>query len=245
MAPTRVLLVDDDEISREVLATLIEAEGYEVESATSGDGALRRLQDLTSPPDVVLTDMQMPGTRGRELATRLRSICGARTTLLAMSGSRSDEAAAFDGFLQKPFSMADLNSIISGVTTHKTAKNTGTKGVGTTEVLDESIYRKLASSMPPDRLSAMYELCLADIDLRVERMRQALASADHEEARRQAHALRGGCGMVGAAELQKLAMSLEEKGFHGDDVASLDEIVTACQRLRRMLVEHEIIQKHQ
>jgi CheY-like chemotaxis protein len=236
--PLQVLVVDDDEISREVLATLIQAEGYEVETVTSGDGALRRLREFEGRPDIVLTDMQMPGTRGRELAEALRDICGGATVLLAMSGSRSDEAAAFDGFLEKPFSMADLNRMI-----HGTRVQVKTETSGPNTVLDDTVFQKLAASMRPDRLATMYELCLTDINQRIEHIRQAMEESDTEELRRQAHALRGGCGMVGATELQKLAMSLEEKGFRSDDVASLDEIVKAAQRLRRMLVEHEIIHK--
>ena len=104
--PARVLVVDDDALSREVFALLLQDAGYAVETADSGDAALLYLQ-TAHPPDVVLADLQMPGTAGSELALRLRSLCGPATTLLAMSASEPDNASdqEFDGLLLKPFTM--------------------------------------------------------------------------------------------------------------------------------------------
>jgi len=46
--------------------------------------------------------------------------------------------------------------------------------------------------------------------------------------------------MVGAIELQSLATSMEERGLCDDHIASLDEFMLACERLRRILVAHKI-----
>src|ERR1700678_1041310 len=85
--PVRVLVVDDDAVSREVFALLLRGAGYAVETADSGDAALVHLQTAHPLPDVVLTDLQMPGTSGAELAHQLRKLCGASTKLLVMSAS--------------------------------------------------------------------------------------------------------------------------------------------------------------
>jgi HPt (histidine-containing phosphotransfer) domain-containing protein len=72
-------------------------------------------------------------------------------------------------------------------------------------------------------------------------MEMRLAATDGDDAayRREAHAIKGGCGMVGASELQNLAASLETRGLNDTDyVSSLDEFTLACERLRRMLVAH-------
>src|SRR5947209_3858709 len=99
-SPTGVLLIDDDAMSRELLAMLLEAEGYAVNAAESGDAALAMLQTM-QPPAVILTDMQMPGSTPVQLAGRLRRACGRSTRLLAMSGSQPSAAtlARYDGFL--------------------------------------------------------------------------------------------------------------------------------------------------
>jgi CheY-like chemotaxis protein len=73
--PESILLIDDDVISREVLATLLEMQGFRVESAEHGAQALDLLQRSTAQPEVILMDAQMPGLSGAELIQALRSAC--------------------------------------------------------------------------------------------------------------------------------------------------------------------------
>ena len=228
----RVLVVDDDEVSREVLSVLLGSDGYAVETADSGDDALARLNDVAlALPGVVLVDMQMPGTRGGELARQLRGACGRGTILLAMSGSlpEDEEKRGFDGFLLKPFSMEQLRAAIDGGSV--TAPDDDGAGV-----LNEAVYRKLAGSMSEPQLEKLYALCLDDAEKRISEMRRAAARQDDAAYRREAHAIKGGCGMVGAPEMQSLATAMETKGIEANHVASLDEFLLASKRLRRILV---------
>jgi CheY-like chemotaxis protein len=234
----RVLVVDDDALSREVLAVLLGAE-YAVETADSGDLALLHLQTVGLPPEVVLTDLQMPGTSGNELARQLRGLCGPATRLLAMSASEPDDESdrEFDGFLLKPFTMEALAAAIAGTPRGPTKKPNGTN----TAVLDDAVYRKLAGSMRPSQLEQLYVLSLADAKARLAAMRQSASDGDDAAFRREAHAIKGGCSMVGALELQTLATSMEERGLSDDHVASLNEFIVACERLQGMLIAREII----
>ena len=233
----RILIVDDDELSREVLALLAEDAGYEVDTADSGEAALACVLRLR--PEVVLTDIQMPGIAGDELARQLRGLCGAGTLLLAMSGSELEEGVGreFDGFLLKPFTMETLTAAIDGGLIRVEDRPAAADGV----VLDEGVYAKLAASMRGSQLEELYALCRKDAEVRVERMRLAASGGDDATYRKQAHALKGGCGMVGAVELQRLATSMEERGLRDDDVATLEEFVVASERLRRILVARKSI----
>jgi CheY-like chemotaxis protein len=235
--PVRVLIVDDDELSREVLTLLVEGAGYEVEAVESGDAALVHVQRVSPLPEVVLTDMQMPGTTGDELARRLRGLCGAGTLLLAMSGSELEDGKGleFDGFLLKPFTMETLAGAIFGGSARAEAGFSGAKG----GVLDEGVYGKLSDSMRRPQLEQLYALCLKDAEARIGKMRRATSDGDDAAFRKEAHAIKGGSGMVGALELQRLATSMEERGLCDDDVATLDEFIVACERLRRILVARE------
>jgi CheY-like chemotaxis protein len=235
--PVRVLIVDDDELSREVLTLLAEGAGYEVEATESGDAALVHVRQVRPLPEVVLADMQMPGTAGDELARQLRGLCGAGTLLLAMSGSELEDGTGreFDGFLLKPFTMETLAGAISG----GSARGRGVAGGASGAVLDEVVYAKLVASMRRSRLEELYALCLKDAETRVGRMRRATSEGDDAAYRKEAHAIKGGCGMVGAVELQRLATSMEERGLCDDDVATLNEFMVACERLRRILVARE------
>jgi CheY-like chemotaxis protein len=236
--PVRILVVEDDEVSREILELLLHAEGYEVESVDSGDAALAHLQTMQPLPGVVLTDMQMPGTTGDALATRVRDLCGAETLVFGMSASELEdgEGREFDGFLLKPFGMETLSKAIAGG-----RSTVGNEPSGTDDsVLSRIIYEKLAGSMPRPRLEQLYALCLTDAKNRIASMRRAASDGDDGAYRKGAHAIKGGCGMVGAIELQSLATSMEERGLCDDHIASLDEFILACERLRRILVAQEI-----
>jgi len=246
LQPVRILVVDDDALSREVFSLLLQRQGYIAETADSGEAALLHLRAaMDDLPKVVLADMQMPGIAGDELARLLREVCGARTMLLAMSGSDSEEEAKreYDGFLLKPFTMEELAAAIAGgsagVTDGDADRNVTTLGEAVFE-LDEAIYQKLAAAMRKDRLDQLYSLCLGDAERRIAAMRRAAREGDDGAYRREAHVIKGGCGMVGAVELQKLATSMEKQGLGvTNHVATLDEFILGCERLRRILVALE------
>ena len=66
----RILVVDDDAAARAALTGLLGSEGYQVDTAADGQAALERLVEL--PPDVIVTDLDMPGMNGMQLLTELR-----------------------------------------------------------------------------------------------------------------------------------------------------------------------------
>jgi CheY-like chemotaxis protein len=264
--PERILVVDDDSMSRELLAVLLEGEGYVVQSADSGESALTLLSD-SPPPDVILSDINMPGTSGAPLARKFRGICGPATLLLAMSGTRQPESALtpFNGFLLKPFTMdeiADALSVPRQISTATpipirtsappTASNPAVESSLQNQsppelasfaepVLNETIYQKLAGSMPLSQLKELYLLCVNDARKRIDLMRSLVTNHDTDRFVREAHALKGSSGMLGASQLHEMAAELEIRGLdtagahQAQEVNSLDELSAACDRLERML----------
>lgn len=71
MGRERVLVVDDDPIVRNFVQNLLEERGYEVIPASDGNEALRYV--LRDPPDLVLTDLIMPGRDGFQLLHDIKS----------------------------------------------------------------------------------------------------------------------------------------------------------------------------
>lgn len=67
-----VLVVDDDQLILELASSVFEAEGMEVHRASSGEEALRKLQDRKFV--MMVTDLNMPGMNGLELAGKARQI---------------------------------------------------------------------------------------------------------------------------------------------------------------------------
>ena len=240
----RVLVVDDDALSRDVLALLLEHAGYVVATADSGDAAVRHLSATPAPPpDVVLADIQMPGLTGNALAHALRQLCGTSTLLLAMSGSRPYEEVIreFDGLLLKPFTVEELAAAITEKSSFAdTLDEMNHQGL---DPLDEHICEKLAVSMRRGRLQQLYALCLRDTEERIARMRKIASNGDDVAFRKEAHAIKGGAGMVGAIELQMLAATMEQDGIHANHIASLDGLTFALERLRRILMARNIIEE--
>ena len=226
-----LLIIDDDELSREVLELLALQAGYTCTTAESGPAALEHLTALSTPTQIALTDMQMPGITGQSLARLLRLACGPAAILLAMSGSQppADSLQGFDGFLLKPFTMEDLSAAVAGIsrTPHQPTE---------VVVLNQAIYAGFAASMPAAQVHALYTMCVDDADKRLATLEAAADARDADAYTRAAHAIKGGCGMVGATELAALAGAMETNGLpEVGNKAPFAEFMAASARLRRML----------
>lgn len=88
---TRVLVIDDMPDLRLMLRTAIEAAGWEVEEASSGEEALESFR--RSPPSIVVVDYRMPGLSGSEVARTLRDE-GFRGPLIVYSAYLTPEVEA-------------------------------------------------------------------------------------------------------------------------------------------------------
>jgi CheY-like chemotaxis protein/HPt (histidine-containing phosphotransfer) domain-containing protein len=232
-AGRRIFVIDDDDLSREVLTLIAREAGFEVESFASGEDALAALEVLDWAPAAILTDMQMPGISGRALAVRLGALCGESTALLAMSGSAvaKDTLGGYDSFLLKPFSADELKAALD----RKAVQAVAGAEVGT-PVLNEAVFENFARSMPTGQVFSLYKMCLDDSAKRLGTMRLALEAGDDTAYRRAAHAIKGGCGMVGALELAKLAAEMETIGLPAEhNAASIEHFLVASARLKRML----------
>lgn len=106
----RVLIVDDESEVRHMLAGALA--DYDVVEARDGEEALEEIGD--DPPDLVITDLRMPGLDGYELVRRLKARFP-ETPVLAISGFASDEDVvdyAFDAFLEKPMNLKEFRELV-------------------------------------------------------------------------------------------------------------------------------------
>ncbi len=228
-----VLLIDDDAMSRELFTLLLEAEGYAVRVCENGDAALALLRADKTQPDAVLSDMQMPGITGTALAQAVRALCP-RSVMIGMSASQPcGIPAGFDAFLLKPFDGAQFTQALQAKPSAKTAASTASVDMPD---LDEAIAAPLAAAMPPKQLAALYALSLSDTRKRAATMQQSLAAGDDHAFRREAHAIKGSAGMLGAAAMAELARQMEEAGISGDAPRLLDDLIAAAARLEGILL---------
>ncbi len=102
----RILVVDDEENLRLVLRTLLTRQGYQVETAASGEEALKLVDSFG--PDFVLTDVRMPKMGGLDLLSTLRAKRNEATVIVMSAYGNTDlaleamKAGAYD-YIQKPF----------------------------------------------------------------------------------------------------------------------------------------------
>lgn len=116
----RLLVVDDEAILLKAVAATLRAEGYAVTTARSATDALVSVNQTM--PDLIISDIRMPGMDGYELARILRA--NARTALvpivfLTAKGERQDRIDGFrsgvDAYLTKPFDPDELLAVVAGI----------------------------------------------------------------------------------------------------------------------------------
>lgn len=234
-----VLLIDDDLVSREVMATVLTMSGYAVHTAVDGAASLELLTTGTCLPDVILMDAQMPGISGAELIAQLRALT--RTAIFAISASQppAEITAAADGFLLKPFSPDDLHKMLEA---HTPQPAPAASALYPDEpVVDAKILAQLREMMSEAKVREIYAAILADLATRQLALELAIAKGDCTEVRRIGHSIKGGCGMAGAVQVARLGALLEavkpEAG--GDNLDNgarlLRDLRTATTNLQRML----------
>jgi sigma-B regulation protein RsbU (phosphoserine phosphatase) len=114
-----ILIVDDDALSRKILAQLLTAAGYNCQVCEDGAEALKIIHD--KPPSLLLLDFDMPGANGAEVLKQLRSdehqaVAQVPTIMLTAHGSEQSEVsclqAGADDFVTKPVNAAVLRARI-------------------------------------------------------------------------------------------------------------------------------------
>jgi CheY-like chemotaxis protein/HPt (histidine-containing phosphotransfer) domain-containing protein len=226
-----VLLIDDDMVSREVIATLLTMNGYTVHTADSGLESLAMLDGGSCIPQVILMDAQMPGLSGGALIEQLR----ARSTgfLYAISGSDapSEVMEGADGFLMKPFGPDALQQVLE-----KHVTKPEPSPVADAPVVNPTTLAQFRSVMPEKGVREIFAAIVVDLDKRHDLLVTAIEHDDPAEVRRIGHAIKGGCGMAGALQAMRVGELLETRGDDLDYSRSLlVDLKVASENLKRML----------
>ncbi|MBR8740406.1 response regulator transcription factor [Nocardiopsis sp. MG754419] len=113
--PVRVLVVEDDEVIRELIRLNLELEGFEVFTATDGQDCLERIGQVR--PDVITMDVMMPRLDGWTTVERLRTDGYDRRIVMVTARAQADdrrrgERIGVDDYITKPFDPDELVDLI-------------------------------------------------------------------------------------------------------------------------------------
>jgi two-component system sensor histidine kinase/response regulator len=249
----RVLVVDDNEINREVAGELLQRVGVRVSYATNGEEAVAAV--LGGTFDAVLMDVQMPVMDGFDATRRIRAskdVPAGLPIIAVTAHARAEDAdrtreAGMNGHVQKPIDPDELLAVLARAIGPRAAVLPLVPAdrpvqVAPGDALPESLpgidmdaglrrvagnralYRKLLASFRRDFVGAVGDI------------RRLLGEAKDAEARRLAHSVRGVAGQLGAKELQEAAAAVES-ALRADRGADVESHLTAFERALRVVVE--------
>jgi CheY-like chemotaxis protein len=114
LAGERILIVDDDESIRQVVAIFLTDEGYQVSSVGNGQAALDIVPHFQ--PDIIILDLRMPIMDGWEFVRRYRELPGWHAPIIAFVAALRAEEEQHEigavGLLAKPFDLDELLSVV-------------------------------------------------------------------------------------------------------------------------------------
>lgn len=113
----KILLVEDEEKVRKIVASYLEDADFKVEIASDGNLALEKV--LSEPPDLLILDLMLPGIDGWEIAEEVRNYYDLPILMLTARSDEDDRVRGFekgaDDYLVKPFSPRELIARVKAI----------------------------------------------------------------------------------------------------------------------------------
>jgi two-component system response regulator PilR (NtrC family) len=129
--PDRVLVVDDEQSMREFLEIMLSGQGYQISTAATGEEALEIYR--VQAPDLVLTDVRMPGMSGLDLIKEIHAVDPWLPVIAITAYASADDAiralreGAYD-YISKPFQVDDLGAVIRNALDARRARKQSLEG---------------------------------------------------------------------------------------------------------------------
>jgi DNA-binding response OmpR family regulator len=124
MALARILVVDDDRESLDLLSEFLVANGYAVDTVEDGAAAWRALTEGGDGYGIVIADLRMPGQTGFDLLRKVRQNNSKQSIILMssfISASEKElaEGLGAQGLLEKPFQLSELLRVVGDLVSGK------------------------------------------------------------------------------------------------------------------------------
>jgi len=153
--PSTVLVVDDEPIVREVVASYLRREGYRALEA--GDGLVARGMIESDPPSLIVLDVMLPGMDGLDLCRWIRERSGTPVIMLTARGEEADRIVGLDlgadDYVIKPFSPRELVARVRSVL-RRTPESPARRRIATAGFVIDAGTRELVRDGEVIRLTA-------------------------------------------------------------------------------------------
>ncbi|WP_203098511.1 ATP-binding protein [Skermanella rosea] len=221
--PLRLLVVDDVEVNRTLMDSLLTRRGHSVELATNGAEAVAAVAGADAPFDLVLMDIQMPVMDGCSAAEAIRTlpppfgtIPVVAVTAHAMAGDRERYlAAGMNDYVSKPVRPAELFAAIERVMSKLPAPipqapaPAAPDDLAETPLLDQTMLEQLQDCLDAEDLMDMLGLFPGQARLQADEIEAAIATGDAAAVKRAAHGMKGANANLGAGRLSAIARAIE------------------------------------
>jgi len=253
----RVLVAEDNEVSRRLAAYLLENQGAEVTVAVNGRQALEHIsgQDF----DLVLMDVHMPEIDGATVTSMVRAAeRGIRHTPVvaltadALEGNRERFLeAGMDDYLSKPIDEESLYTVVERWVGARGRNGVRSKSAGNSAlpvvqegpaVLDKAQALKVTGGRT-DLAGELLGMLLKDLEAYRDKLQRALAEEKLETIAELAHTLAGGAAHCGALALNASAKALEDSainGHSGQVPVHLDQMYREMERLSKSVESAQV-----
>ena len=115
--PKKILIIEDERSLADSLSYAFKKEGFEVATAADGDEGLSRFQ--SSPPDLVILDLMLPGLSGEDICREIRKSGDTPILVLSAKDTETDKVVALelgtDDYVTKPFSLREVIARVRGL----------------------------------------------------------------------------------------------------------------------------------
>jgi PAS domain S-box-containing protein len=213
--PLKILLVEDNLINQKLARTVLTKMGYKADLAVNGQEAVNLVEK--NRYDVVFMDIQMPIMDGLEATKwirqneRVSGVTPTRIIALTANALAGDAevylAAGMDDYLSKPLRIEDLRKALIRV-------DQGGEPVAALPVVESTAtqraIRELSEQLSPEDAVSLALDFSSDLDLQIAAIKEALTQGWIDEARRNAHSLRGNASIFALEELQQAARAIED-----------------------------------
>lgn len=231
----RVLVAEDNQISQQIIAMMLQAGGHNVTLVSDGESALENFRNLSF--DVIVLDMHMPGRTGLEVARAIRLIeskgQNRRSPIIMLTAAASTDLrensldAGVDLFLSKPVDpralLRGVNQVFSGE--DRAGVLTASNSQPPQDYIDRVLLREMVELAGDSRLieNLTYRLS-KDAGQLIDEIQAALIRKDRGRFQELMHALKGTAMMAGAIRLRDSVVRVENTAGTSFESVSADMI---------------------